>query len=63
LRSEIAARGVNADRITIVPNAVDVEAFDLDAVPDEALRARLGLAGKTVVGFAGSFYANEGIDL
>jgi PEP-CTERM/exosortase A-associated glycosyltransferase len=63
LRNEIAARGVRPERITIVPNAVDADAFDLGRIPDEALRARLGLADKTVVGFAGSFYAYEGLDL
>ena len=31
--------------------------------PDLALKAELGLAGKTVLGFIGSFYAYEGLDL
>ena len=63
LRDEIVARGVTSDRITVVPNAVDAEEFGVDGVPDTALRARLGLNDKTVVGFAGSFYAYEGLDL
>jgi glycosyltransferase involved in cell wall biosynthesis len=32
-------------------------------VPDESLRASLGLTDKTVLGFVGSFYAYEGLDL
>jgi len=32
-------------------------------VPDEALKAKLGLAGHPVVGFIGSFYAYEGLGL
>ena len=63
LREEIAARGIPRERITVVPNAVDANEFRFGAVPDVELRARLGLEGKTVVGFAGSFYAYEGLDL
>jgi glycogen synthase len=63
LRLEIAARGVAAERITVVANAVDTTQFPFGAEPDPALRARLGLDGKTVIGFAGSFYAYEGLDL
>ncbi|GAB4468849.1 MAG: hypothetical protein OHK0044_10590 [Burkholderiaceae bacterium] len=63
LRADIAARGIDADAVTVIPNAVDVKAFEFDAAPDPALRARLGLDGATVVGFAGSFYGYEGLDL
>jgi PEP-CTERM/exosortase A-associated glycosyltransferase len=63
LRAEIAARGIAADRITVIPNAVDTDDFRIGAVPDGALQSRLGLEGCTVVGFAGSFYAYEGLDL
>lgn len=63
LRLEIAARGVAADRITVVANAVDTREFPFGAQPDPALRASLGLEGKTVIGFVGSFYAYEGLDL
>lgn len=63
LRNEIVKRGVRADKVTVIPNAVDTGAFRIDGEPDEALRARLGLAGKTVIGFAGSFYGYEGLDL
>jgi PEP-CTERM/exosortase A-associated glycosyltransferase len=63
LRSDIAARGIPADKITVIPNAVDIEAFDVGGTPDEALKARLGLGGAPVIGFIGSFYAYEGLDL
>jgi PEP-CTERM/exosortase A-associated glycosyltransferase len=63
LRGDIVARGIPAERVTVIPNAVDIEAFDPGGVPDEALKASLGLAGCTVVGFIGSFYAYEGLDL
>ena len=63
LRNEIIGRGVASGRVTVIPNAVDIAAFPFDQTPDEGLRAKLGLAGKTVVGFIGSFYAYEGLDL
>ncbi len=63
LRSDIAARGVPAEKITVIPNAVDVETFALGGIPDETLKGQLGLSACTVVGFIGSFYAYEGLDL
>lgn len=63
LKREIVARGIPGHRVTIIPNAVDVDAFEFGREPDLALKEKLGLAGKTVVGFIGSFYAYEGLDL
>jgi PEP-CTERM/exosortase A-associated glycosyltransferase len=63
LRGEIVARGIPGDRVTVIPNAVDTAAFRFGAAPDPALKARLGLEDATVVGFAGSFYGYEGLDL
>jgi PEP-CTERM/exosortase A-associated glycosyltransferase len=63
LRGDIEQRGIAADRITVIPNAVDVETFKFGAAPDPALRSRLGLDNAAVIGFAGSFYGYEGLDL
>jgi len=63
LRSDIVARGIGEQKVTVIPNAVDIESFDTGGAPDAALKADLGLAGATVVGFIGSFYAYEGLDL
>jgi PEP-CTERM/exosortase A-associated glycosyltransferase len=63
LRADIVARGIPAHRVTVIPNAVDIEAFSPSGVPDEALASRLGLRGGAVIGFIGSFYAYEGLDL
>lgn len=63
LRNDIVGRGIAAEKVTVIPNAVDIQAFDLGGGPDEALKQQLGLAGATVVGFIGSFYAYEGLDL
>jgi PEP-CTERM/exosortase A-associated glycosyltransferase len=63
LRSDIAQRGIAAEKVTVIPNAVDIDAFEPGGTPDDALKGRLGLADATVVGFIGSFYAYEGLDL
>jgi hypothetical protein len=63
LRGDIQARGIAADKITVIPNAVDANAFQFGTAPDAALRSELGLDGCTVLGFAGSFYGYEGLDL
>jgi len=63
LKSEVESRGVASSRITVIANAVDIAEFRFGAEPDEKLRTELGLDGKTVLGFAGSFYAYEGLDL
>ncbi len=63
LRSDIVARGITTDKVSVIPNAVDPSAFELGGQPDAALKHSLGLDGATVIGFIGSFYAYEGLDL
>jgi PEP-CTERM/exosortase A-associated glycosyltransferase len=63
LRSDIVARGIPESKVTVIPNAVDIDSFDVGGVPDMALKTRLGLVDCKVVGFIGSFYAYEGLDL
>lgn len=63
LRSDIVARGIPTAKVTVIPNAVDLEAFEPGGQPVAALKARLGLQGASVIGFIGSFYAYEGLDL
>ena len=63
LRGDIMARGIARERITVIPNAVDANLFRFGAEADPDLRRSLGLGDATVVGFAGSFYGYEGLDL
>ena len=63
LRRDLVARGIPASKITVIPNAVDVDQFDMGGTPDPELKMKLGLAGSRVLGFIGSFYAYEGLDL
>ncbi|MCM8566104.1 TIGR04063 family PEP-CTERM/XrtA system glycosyltransferase [Thauera linaloolentis] len=63
LRADIVARGISPTKVTVIPNAVDVDGFQLSGEADTGLRHELGLEGCTTVGFVGSFYAYEGLDL
>ena len=63
LRGDILSRGIPAERITVIPNAVDASSFRFGVEADPALRQRLGLNDATVIGFAGSFYGYEGLEL
>ena len=63
LRGDIVARGIPPSKVTVIPNAVAIDDFEPGGAPDAALQQRLGLAGATVLGFIGSFYAYEGLDL
>ena len=63
LRAELAGRGIPAAKITVIPNAVNVDDFSVAGARDEALADQLGLQGKQVLGFIGSFYAYEGLEL
>ena len=62
LRDEMVARGIPAEKITIVPNAVDVDRF-ASAPNDDSVRRGLGWTDKCVLGFVGSLTFYEGLDL
>lgn len=63
LRQDIVARGIASDKVTVIPNAVDISSFQLGGEPDMQLKTRLGLDTARVLGFVGSFYAYEGLGL
>lgn len=62
LRADMIARGVRAEKITIVPNGVDARALR-PATGPIPVQERLGLRGHLVIGFIGSFYFFEGLQL
>jgi PEP-CTERM/exosortase A-associated glycosyltransferase len=63
LRRDMLERGIPADKITVIPNAVDLSEFQFNAPADAGLVRRYGLTHGKTLGFAGSFYAYEGLDL
>lgn len=63
LQKEFLSRGISPERLFTVPNAVDPGLFTPDVPRDEQLAGQLGLMGKRVIGFVGSFYPYEGLDI
>ncbi|WP_372739339.1 TIGR04063 family PEP-CTERM/XrtA system glycosyltransferase [Neptunomonas sp.] len=61
LRKDITGRGIADDKITVIPNAVDIENFSVITQSDSVLLEKLNLKDKIVLGFIGSFYAYEGL--
>ncbi|MCB0321403.1 MAG: glycosyltransferase, partial [Bdellovibrionales bacterium] len=62
LKREMVRRGVEADKITVIPNGVDSSRF----VPLERntdLASQLGVEKKTVIGYIGSVVDYEGLPL
>lgn len=62
LRRDLIGRGVAPSKIVVSPNGVDLELFGSPAPADAALAGQLGLTGKDVIGYIGSFYDYEGLD-
>lgn len=63
LRQDIIARGIPESKVTVIPNAVDIERFEMSSKRDAELVKKLGLENAQVLGFIGSFYAYEGLPL
>ncbi|WP_448556541.1 TIGR04063 family PEP-CTERM/XrtA system glycosyltransferase [Thalassotalea montiporae] len=63
LKNDLIARGVAENKLTVIPNAVNVEQFECITEKDNELVEQLQLSNKKVLGFIGSFYAYEGLDL
>lgn len=61
MRMEIVARGIPAEKVTVIPNAVDNSRFHAAKERDGALASALGLSDAMVLGFIGSFYHYEGL--
>lgn len=62
LREEMINRGVDGEKITVLPNGVDTQRFT--PVPRDVELARtLGIADKTVIGYVGSILNYEGLEL
>lgn len=61
--NELTRRNIPLSRITIVPNAVEPALLRTPQPKDPVLLGSLDLEGRTVLGFIGSFYQYEGLDL
>ncbi|WP_420113208.1 glycosyltransferase family 4 protein [Pseudactinotalea sp.] len=62
LGDHLVGLGVPEERIVVVPNGVDTSRFE-PREPDTELARRLGVDGKTVIGYVGGLVEYEGLDL
>ena len=63
LRTDLIARGIAGEKVTVIPNAVDINQFRVGTTPDRDLMEKYGMQSGFTLGFAGSFYAYEGLDV
>ena len=62
LKKDLVSRGISAEKITPIYNGVNPEDFQ-PCAPDVEYQREWQLDGKKVIGFIGSFYRYEGLDL
>jgi PEP-CTERM/exosortase A-associated glycosyltransferase len=62
LKRDLMQRGIPEEKLTVVFNGINPEDFH-PREPDAEFARSLGIAGKKVAGFIGSFYRYEGLDL
>ncbi len=62
MKKELSNRGVIPEKIEVIPNAVNIKKFN-PIPPSKELENKYDLRGKINIGFIGSFYHYEGIDL
>lgn len=61
MRLDLEGRGVDADKIVVIPNAVDVDTFS-PLPADRALKQALGLGDRTLLGYISNIGHREGLD-
>ena len=62
LKTDLISRGIPEEKLTVIANGINVTDFQPQD-PDGELARSLGTCGKRVLGFIGSFYRYEGLDL
>jgi PEP-CTERM/exosortase A-associated glycosyltransferase len=63
LRGEILARGIPWEKVSIIPNAVNTNKFTYNNDNNMPFNNGINLTGKVILGFIGSFYSYEGLQL
>jgi len=65
LKQHIQRMGINGNKVYVMPNAVNLELFNPDNIPDnikEDLRKRLNIGNKVVLGFVGALTSWNNIE-
>jgi PEP-CTERM/exosortase A-associated glycosyltransferase len=63
LRKDIAGRGIPNEKLFVVGNSIHIEQFPPIAARDAILAEKIGVGSSPCIGFIGSFYPYEGLDL
>lgn len=63
LKKDIVSRNIGETPIQVIPNAVDVDEFSVTFSSEKSMRKQYGLGQSYVIGFIGSFYAYEGLEI
>ncbi|NML06009.1 TIGR04063 family PEP-CTERM/XrtA system glycosyltransferase [Sphingomonas sp. G-3-2-10] len=63
LRCDLIRRGIDPAKIFVSPNGVDLTLFGEPLPYDSGLAKTLGIEGAETIGFIGSFYDYEGLDV
>ena len=62
MKQLFVAEGVDPQKIHIVPNGIDLEGFAANGAEGQAVRQKLGLQGRKVVGYVGGFWPGNDMD-
>jgi PEP-CTERM/exosortase A-associated glycosyltransferase len=62
IKQDLVKRGIRAEKLTIIQNGINPEDFQ-PREPNQEYQKEWRLDGRTVIGFIGSFYRYEGLDL
>jgi glycosyltransferase involved in cell wall biosynthesis len=62
MKALFVAMGVPESKIHVVPNGIDLGAFAANGAEGQAVRQRLGLAQRKVVGYVGGFWPGNDLD-
>lgn len=60
LRNEIISRGIPSDKVDVIPNGVALDDFTPGSASED-LKQKLGLNGRFIFGYIGSFFRFEGL--
>ncbi len=64
LRKDLISRGCDDAKVFVVPNGIDIQRFNANKENSSSLlKRKLGIKDELVIGFIGSFYRFEGLDL
>lgn len=66
LKNDLLMRGIAGNKITVIPNAVDLTEFShvaLTSKSKQSISQKYQLKNSFVIGFVGSLYAYEGLDI